>query len=127
MKQLLIILIVLATPVPVLAAEGSSSLAASGLQMLAGLAIVLGLLYLLYALSRKGLGLLPASRGGLIRIVEVRSLGGRKGLCLVEVRGRELLLGFGPERIEYLATLEPGGSAEDSARPPAVAAEGEGP
>ena len=79
--------------------------------MLAGLAVVLGLLYILYAVSRRGLGFLPGNKDGLIRVVEVRSLGPKRGLCLVEVRGRELLLGFGPERIECLAELESTGAA----------------
>ncbi len=111
MKQLLIFFVALAAPVPALAAGGPAGLVVPGLKMVAGLAVVLGLLYLLYALSRKGLFFMPGTREGLIRIVEVRSLGGRKGLCLVEVRGQELLLGFGPERIECLARLEPGTAA----------------
>ncbi|MCF6289657.1 MAG: flagellar biosynthetic protein FliO [Desulfobacterales bacterium] len=116
MKQLLIFVVVLATPVPALAAGSPSGLLVPGLKMVAGLAVVLGLLYLLHALSRKGLFMMPGAKQGLIRIVEVRSLGGRKGLCLVEVRGQELLLGFGPERIECLARLEPGAAAKGFAR-----------
>lgn len=112
MKQLLIFFIVLAAPVPAMAAGSPAGLVVPGLKMVAGLAVVLGLLYLLYALSRRGLFLLPGAKEGLIRIVEVRSLGGRKGLCLVEVHGQELLLGFGPERIECLARLEPGSAAK---------------
>ena len=128
MKYLLIFLVSLLAPAPAFAAEGSSAdLIASGLKMVAGLAVVVGLLYLLYALSRKGMGLFPGAKGGLIRIVEVRSLGAKKGLCLVEVRGQELLLGFGPERIECLARLEPAAVSESFAKQLHVAQGGEQP
>jgi flagellar protein FliO/FliZ len=78
------------------------------LKALGALVFVLGVVLLLYfALSRKGFGLLPAARGGQIQIVEMRSLGPKKGLCLVRVRGEEFLLGLGGERIELLTPVKP--------------------
>jgi len=115
MKRLIVFIVFLLMPLPVFAAETSPNIVASGLKMLAGLAVVLGLLYLLYALSRKGLGFLPGSKEGLIQIIEVKSLGPKKGVCLIEVRGQELLLGFGPERIECLARLGPAMATESFA------------
>ena len=108
MKLLPLVFAILLSPIPALAAgDDSPGLFASWLKLLAGLAVVLGLLYLFYALSRKGLSFLPGVKAGAIKIVEVRSLGPKKGLCLVEVRGQELLLGFGAERVDFLANLGP--------------------
>ncbi|BCA79121.1 flagellar biosynthetic protein FliO [Desulfuromonas sp. AOP6] len=89
-----------------LAAE-SGSLLASSLKMLAALGVVLGLVLLLYAASRKGFGFLPAAKGGAIKIIEMRHLAPRKAICLVEIRGREFLLGVGSERVELLTPLGP--------------------
>jgi len=89
-----------------LAAE-SGSLLTSSLKMLAALGVVLGLVLLLYAASRKGFGFLPAAKGGAIKIVEMRHLAPRKAVCLVEVRGREFLLGVGNDRVELLTSLGP--------------------
>lgn len=72
---------------------------------LAGLLLVLGLVLMLYALSRRGLGLMPGQRNGRIKILETRSLGPKKGLYLIEVAGQEMLIGVGSERVELLAHL----------------------
>jgi flagellar protein FliO/FliZ len=77
----------------------------SGLRLLVGLVLVLGLMLLLYAMSRRGLRWLPKPRGGAILVREMRHLGPKKALCLVEIRGRELLLGIGADRIDLLCTL----------------------
>jgi flagellar protein FliO/FliZ len=74
----------------------------SGLKMFIGMIFVVGLMLLVYALNRKGIGFLKKDRTGRINIVEMRHLGGRKMLCMVEVKGRELLLGLGNDRIEFL-------------------------
>lgn len=74
--------------------------------MTGGLFLVLGLVLLLYYLSRKGFGFLPTAKSGAIKIIEMRHLMPKKALCLVEVRGKELLLGIGTERIEILAALD---------------------
>ncbi len=77
-------------------------------RMLAGLGIVLGILFLLYAVVRRGFGPIPGARDSQLKIVEMRHLGPRKSLCLVEVRGKEFLLGVASERIDLLCRLEPG-------------------
>lgn len=126
MKLLALLFTLLCFPIPALAAmDDSPSLFASWLKLLAGLAVVLGLLYLFYALSRKGLSFLPGARTGVIKIVEVRSLGPKKGVCLIEVRGQELLLGFGPERVDFLASLGPARAEESFASKLEIAQGGE--
>ena len=76
--------------------------------MAAGLAVVIGILLLLYAASRKGFGVLPQKKNGLIDVLETRPLGGRKFLCVVKVRGEEMLLGLSNDRIEYLTKVPSG-------------------
>lgn len=104
---------------PAWAAEGPSATGwGEVLRMLAGLGIVLGIVFLLYALVRRGFGPIPGARAGILKIVEMRHLGARKAICLVEVRGEELLLGIGADRIELLCRLERGErqSFEDALR-----------
>jgi flagellar protein FliO/FliZ len=74
----------------------------SGLKMFIGMIVVVGLMLLVYVLNRKGIGFLKKDKTGRIKIVEMRHLGGKKMLCMVEVKGRELLLGLGNERIDFL-------------------------
>ncbi|MCD4688029.1 MAG: flagellar biosynthetic protein FliO [Desulfuromonadaceae bacterium] len=97
-------------------AEAPDPLIGNGLRMVAGLLLVLGLMLLLFALSKRGLRWLPGSREGRIHIRETRPLGGKKALCLVEVQGRELLIGVSNERIELLCELDspPGQSFEQT-------------
>ncbi len=92
---------------------------------LGALAVVLGLVLLLYGLSRRGFGFLPSAKGGAIEVVEMRSLGPKKGLCLVKVRGEEFLLGVGSDRIDFLSRIE--GKAETGFEDSLKAAMGEEP
>ena len=92
---------------PVAAAETvpEPSLLGSSLKMIAALAVICGILLLFYAAQRKGFGVLPQKKSGLIKVVETRPLGGRKFLCIVNVRGEEMLLGLSNDRIECLSKL----------------------
>lgn len=77
-------------------------------QMLAALAIVLGLIALAaYLLRRygKAAGLAPSGRGDAIRIVTTKMLGSRRSLMLVRVRGQTLLLGVTPQAINCLTEI----------------------
>lgn len=102
------ILIFLAQPVLAAEAPAEPSLLGSSLKMVAGLAVVCGILLLFYAASRKGFGVLPQKKDGLIKVLETRPLGGRKFLCVVKVRNEELLLGLSNDRIECLTKLSAG-------------------
>lgn len=103
-----LLLILLAQPAWAAELAGQPSLFGSALKMAAALAVIVGLLLLFYAASRKGFGVLPQKKGGLIKVLETRSLGGRKFLCVVKVRDQELLLGLTNDRIECLSSLAPG-------------------
>lgn len=78
--------------------------------MIGALILVLGIVLLFYYISRKGFGFLPATKSGAIKILEVRHLMPKKSLFLVEIRGRELLLGVGVDRIELLSRFDQNGS-----------------
>lgn len=86
---------------------GGGDLFIPWIKMIVALLFVLGLILLLYyGASRKGFGLLPAARSGQIKVLEMRSLGPKKGVCLIRVRDEEFLLGLGGDRVELLARLE---------------------
>jgi flagellar protein FliO/FliZ len=74
----------------------------SGLKMFIGMMVFVGLMLFVYFLNRKGIKFLKGSKAGRIKIVEMRHVGGKKMLCMVEVKGREFLLGLGNERIDFL-------------------------
>ncbi len=104
-----IMLMILLVPVTALAetAAKEPSLLAASLKMVAALGVVVGLLLLFYAASRRGFGFLPQNKSEVIKIIETRPLGGRKFLCVVKVRDEEILLGMTHDRIENLGRLEP--------------------
>ncbi|MGM0646520.1 MAG: FliO/MopB family protein [Thermodesulfobacteriota bacterium] len=87
------------------------------LKMIAGLLIIIGVLYVGSALLRRFQFGGGGVRTGVIRIKETRPLGAKRMLCLVEVRGREVLLGVSPERIETLCQFD--APAEAAAEEPA--------
>ncbi|MDX2480402.1 MAG: flagellar biosynthetic protein FliO [Desulfuromusa sp.] len=107
LMRLAIFLLLLFLAQPGFAADtmAEPSLLGSSLKMLAALAVIIGILLLLYAANRKGLSLLPQKKNGLIQVLETRPLGGRKFLCVVKVRGEEMLLGMSNDRIEYLSKI----------------------
>jgi flagellar protein FliO/FliZ len=74
-------------------------------RMIWGLLIVLGIIFALYCLLRKRFSLLADSPEKIIKVIEMKSLMGKKSLCLVSVRGNEYLLGLNGDRINHLATL----------------------
>jgi flagellar protein FliO/FliZ len=104
-RLLISVFLFMAQPVSAAETIAAPSFLGSSLKMAAALAFVIGLLLLLYAASRKGFGILPQKKGGIIQVLETRPLGGRKFLCVVKVRGEELLLGLSHDRIECLSKL----------------------
>ncbi len=105
MRLLACLLVFIAQPVFAADTIAEPSLLGSSLKMVAALAVVIGILLLLYAASRKGLSVLSQKKNGLIQVLETRPLGGRKFLCVVKVRGEEMLLGMSNDRIEYLSKV----------------------
>jgi len=85
---------------------GSDTLLPASLKLIGALTIVLGIVLLLYYFSRKGFNFLPSAKTGAIKLIEARHLMPKKSIYLVEVRGKELLLGVGVDRIELLSQLD---------------------
>jgi len=78
-------------------------------KMMWGLLIVLAFMLVLYALFRKRFSIINPRGAKAIRVLEIQPLMPRKAICLVEVRGREYLLGVGSESITLLADLDGAG------------------
>ncbi len=100
--------LLLLMPLPALA-EGPSALAASG-QMLISLLLVVGLIGGLFVLLKR----LQVRGGasGAIRVLAAQSLGTRERAVLVEVAGRQVLIGVAPGRVQTLLVL---GNADNAA------------
>lgn len=96
---------------PELAAAQTAPLAAGEsfswayLRLLASLALVIGVMLILYALVKKRFSLLHNGGDNHIRVIETRPVAPRKSLCLVEVSGDKFLLGLSQDGISLLAAL----------------------
>jgi len=98
------ILLVLLSPQTATAAAEMSDTSAY-LRLTWGLLIVLGIILIFYALAKKRFSLLNSSEKNLIKVLEIRHLMPKKSVCLIEVRGREYLLGIGAENVSLIAGL----------------------
>lgn len=91
-------------------------------QALLSLAVVIGMIYLVYfgirRLSDRGVS---ATADGPIRVVQTRHLGGDRWLYLVEIEGRRLVIGGADGQISPIAELrvheeaDPGGERRHEA------------
>jgi len=78
-------------------------------QALLSLAVVIGLIYLVYfGLRKLNDRQLGAEAEGPMRVAQARHLGGDRWLYLVEVEGRRLLVGGTGAGLALIAELEPG-------------------
>ncbi len=91
----------------VLSAE-SFSMINSSLKMIWGLLVVLGILLIIYGLVKKRVTLLQGGGKGIIKVIESRHLMPKKSLFLIEVRGREYLVGSGGDSINLIAAISDG-------------------
>jgi flagellar protein FliO/FliZ len=96
--------LLLFAPLPAIAAvpSGSAALAASG-QMLVSLLLVVGLIGGLFVVLKR----LQVRGGasGAIRVLAAQSLGTRERAVLVEVAGRQVLIGVAPGRVQTLLVI----------------------
>lgn len=82
----------------------------SGLRMLWGLLVVLAIMFVLYYFMKKRLSAYQQHGKGTINIVEIKNIPPRKSLMLVEVRGREFLVGGGNDSINTIVPLQGSGA-----------------
>lgn len=113
-----------------LSLSGSPSLLSSFSKMSIALLLVLGLMFLLYYISRKILVQRGSfiSREKLIKVLANNYIGVKKQIALVEVAGEWLVLGLTPNQISLLTRIERKDSAikeegGDVNRPPLGGAE----
>ena len=99
--QFIALLLMLLTPASALAAE-PPSVGSALLQTGWALLVVAGLILAIYGLAKKRL-FLGKIGGNAIKIIELRPLMPKSTLALVEVRGKEYLLGISADRIHLLA------------------------
>lgn len=87
--------------------SGTPDMLTAGLKMIASLAVVLmvilGLLYGMRRLTRRGGG---TASGRRIQVLESHYLGVKKTISLVSVPGKVLVLGISGDRINLLDTLD---------------------
>ncbi len=96
--------VVLLTPKPATAAALMTDMAPY-FRLTWALLIVLGIILILYALVRKRFSLLHSPGKSSIKVIEIRHLMPKKSLCLVEVKGREYLLGISSDNISLIAKI----------------------
>jgi flagellar protein FliO/FliZ len=90
---------------PVAAPIASSGMGGQVLQLLLGLLLVIGVIFLLAWLMRRVQQIVP--RGGrVIKILATQALGPRDRLVLVQVGGEQVLLGLTPGNITSLHVLK---------------------
>lgn len=91
----------------VLPPSGGISMFASFLQMALALLVVVGLILLIYYGATRLMKTVPAfgQAGRLIRVLEVRPLGPRKSLVLVEVEGEYLLLAVSDNQVAFIKQI----------------------
>jgi flagellar protein FliO/FliZ len=119
MKRTLTLIAMLLLPLAVAGAEPTAPPGFAGAgqvgKMIAGLLLMIVVIFALAAVLKRVNGL-QRSLPGAIRVVSVTSVGARERLMLVEVGGRQLLVGAAPGRIQTLLVLD-----EPIAAPQAVA------
>nr|WP_233631031.1 MULTISPECIES: flagellar biosynthetic protein FliO [unclassified Pseudomonas] len=100
------------------AAAAPAGMGGQLLQMLFGLLLVVGVIFLLAWLLRR-LQLVQPRGGQVIEIVGTRALGPRDRLLLVQVGKQQILIGHSPGSIEALHVLAEPVPVPDTARPAA--------
>ena len=90
---------------------------AGGIRAVAGLVIVLGLLFTLAWMARRGKLRFPGGRArALVSVEAAVPLGDRRSLVVVAVEGRRLLLGLTPAQVSFVTELAAAPAAEFQAR-----------
>lgn len=86
---------------------GSFGFLSSFFQMIAALFFVVGLILLVYFVSSRFLRKIPALRPGKehIRLLEVRAMGPRKSLILIEINGEYLLLASSGDQLNLIKQI----------------------
>lgn len=112
MQLLPVVLLLILTPAPARAAE-SFSMGSALLQTSWALLLVAGLILAIYGIAKKRLSLGKIG-GSAIKIVELRPIMPKSTLALVEIRGKEYLLGISANGIHLIADVSGNADARDA-------------
>lgn len=82
------------------------SLLSASLRMIWGLLIVSGILLVIYGLMKKRLSFVQKHSKSRIKIKETCHIMPKKSLCLIEIDGKEFLLGLGTENVSLITALD---------------------
>ena len=93
-------------PMPAVAATQAGDQLDAYFKVFWALCLVLALILILFAMFRKRFSLINPRAEKAIRVLEIQPLAPRKSVCLIEVRGREFLVGVANESITLLADLQ---------------------
>jgi len=91
--------------IPAQAAVADTSDITAYFRVMWGLLIVLAIILVLFALLKKRFSIINPRSTKAIRVLEIQPLMPKKSICLIEVRGREYLLGIANESITLLADM----------------------
>jgi flagellar protein FliO/FliZ len=121
MKRVFFALCLLLLPAIASATEAADTeLLPMGLKIMAALAVVLGIMLLLYALLKKSGRWIRTGKDSSIKLLEVRYLAPKKALYLIEVNGSTLLLSGTAGRLETLAQWPKAHADKEGAAPVAA-------
>lgn len=76
-----------------------------------GLFIVLAIMLVLFAFLKKRFSIINPRSSKAIRVLEIQPLMPKKSICLIEVRGKEYLIGIANESITLLADMNSNGKS----------------
>ncbi len=79
----------------------------SGLRMLWGLGIVCAIIYVIYLIAKRYFSPLQQQKKSLINVLETRYIMPKKSILLIEVRGKEYLVGTGHDSISTIVPVQP--------------------
>lgn len=70
-----------------------------------GLLVVLGIMLVIYAGLKKRFSLFSVGSQAQIKVIEMKPLQPKKSLCIVEIHGKQYLLGLGGDQISLLTEI----------------------
>ncbi len=77
------------------------------IRMIGAMAVVLGLLFILYLCLKKWGVMVAGRRAGVIEVIETRMILPRRHICLVKVADRVMVLASSEKGFDYLGDVEP--------------------
>lgn len=106
--SIVICVLALAPAVYAQAAVAETDTITAYFRLMWGLLIVLAIMLVLFAIVKKRFSVINPRSTKAIRVLEIQPLMPKKSICLIEVRGKEYLIGIANESITLLADMSTG-------------------